>query len=81
MYYVKITLALKLLSAMYCSLFQRDFFSDVPTVQSWLSGGTTTVNVECKVAEHIVNIACNKLKEAVKRNFEEPEAHLNWFSK
>ena len=38
------------------------------------------MNVECKVAEHIVNVACYKLKEAVKRNFEEPEGHLNWFS-
>ncbi len=57
------------------------FSLGVPTVQSWLSGGSTTVNVECKVAEHIIQAASSKLREAVKRNFEEPEAHLNWFSK
>ena len=53
----------------------------VPTVQSWLSGSQNSVNVDAIVAEHITDTATAKLKEAVKRNFEEPQAHLEWFCK
>ena len=53
----------------------------VPTVQSWLAGGSSTQNTDAKVADHIVNIATLKLKDAVRRNFDEPKAHLQWFSK
>ena len=54
---------------------------NVPTVQSWLAGGSTTVNTDAHVADHIVVAAQAKLKEAVKRNFEDPQAHLQWYSK
>ena len=54
---------------------------NVPTVQSWLAGGTTTVNTDAHVADHIVAAAQAKLKEAVKRNFEDPQAHLQWYGK
>ena len=53
---------------------------NVPTVQSWLAGGSTTVNTDAHVADHIVHAAQIKLKEAVKRNFEDPQAHLQWYS-
>jgi dynein heavy chain len=53
----------------------------VPTIQSWLAGGQQTVNVDVQVADHILQAATNKLKEAAKRNFEDPELHLKWFSK
>ena len=49
-------------------------------MQSWLAGGNTTLNVDAKVADHIVKNANAKLKEAVRRNFEDPESHLHWFS-
>lgn len=62
------------------SLLQSILFLQVPTVQSWLAGGQNTQCVDVKVAEHIIAAATSKLKDAVKRNFEEPEAHLQWFS-
>ena len=52
----------------------------VPTVQSWLSGSQNSVSVDAAVAEHITVSAEVKLREAVKRNFEEPLARLHWFS-
>ena len=52
----------------------------VPTVQSWLAGGQNTLTVDVKVADHIIHAASTKLKEAAKRNFEDPELHLKWFS-
>ncbi|XP_064633435.1 dynein axonemal heavy chain 12-like isoform X2 [Lineus longissimus] len=51
----------------------------VPTVQSWLAGGNTTVNTDVNVAQHIVDAATFKLKEACQRNFEEPQLHLQSF--
>ena len=54
---------------------------NVPTVQSWLAGGSTMQPTDAHVADHIVTAATAKLKEATKRNFEEPSAHLEWFSK
>ncbi|CAH1783738.1 unnamed protein product, partial [Owenia fusiformis] len=51
----------------------------VPTVQSWLAGGNTTSNTDVSVAQHILDATYVKLKEAVKRNFEEPKAHLQSF--
>jgi dynein heavy chain len=53
----------------------------VPTVQSWLAGGNTTVNTDVIVAQHIVDASTFKLKEACQRNFEEPQLHLQSFSK
>ena len=54
---------------------------NVPTVQSWLAGGNTMSSTDAKIADHLVTAANSKLKEAVKRNFEEPQAHLQWYSK
>jgi len=51
----------------------------VPTVQSWLSLGS--INVDATVADHIIQEANKKLRDAVKRNFEDPEQHLQWFRK
>ena len=48
-------------------------------MQSWLAGGNTTLNVDAKVADHIVGKAIATLKEAVNRYFEEPNLHLQWF--
>ncbi|XP_019624138.1 PREDICTED: dynein heavy chain 12, axonemal-like isoform X1 [Branchiostoma belcheri] len=48
----------------------------VSTVQSWLAGGSTTVNVEAHVADHIIKWATAKLREACKQNFEGAELHL-----
>lgn len=52
---------------------------NVPTVQSWLAGGSTTQSTDAKVAQHIVTAATTKLKEASKRNFEEPASQLQWY--
>ena len=49
----------------------------VPTVQSWLTGGNT--NVDAIVADHIIEEANRKLRDSVRRNFEEPQQHLQWF--
>ena len=51
----------------------------VPTVQSWLAGSNTTSTTDAKVAEHIIQGARQKLKEAVRRYFEEPDALLKWY--
>ncbi|XP_071484907.1 dynein axonemal heavy chain 12-like [Diadema antillarum] len=49
----------------------------VPTVQSWLSGTNELSSIDVMVAEHVVSLARQKLKEACKRNFEGPQAHLD----
>jgi len=49
----------------------------IPTVQSWLSLGNT--NVDATVVDHVIEEANQKLRDAVRRNFEEPEQHLQWF--
>ncbi|XP_064606960.1 dynein axonemal heavy chain 12-like isoform X2 [Liolophura sinensis] len=51
----------------------------VPTVQSWLSGGNTVTYTDASIADHILKQAHKTLIEAVKRNFEEPSAHLDSF--
>ena len=53
----------------------------VPTVQSWLAGGSTVNHTDATVADHVVKAAIEKLKEAVKREFEGPQLHLDSFSK
>jgi len=53
----------------------------VPTVQSWLAGGSTVNHTDVSVAKHILVQATDKLKKAVKTNFEAPQAHLESFSK
>ncbi|XP_052780138.1 dynein axonemal heavy chain 12-like isoform X1 [Mya arenaria] len=53
----------------------------VPTVQSWMSGGSTLYHTDASIADHILNKYILKLKKAVKANFEEPQAHLQSFVK
>ena len=53
----------------------------VPTVNSWLSGSASTVNIETGVTEELANEVKRSLKHAVKTNFEEVQAHMNFFSK
>lgn len=54
---------------------------NVPTVQSWLAGSSTMATTDAKVAEHIILNAQQKLREAIKHYFEEPDALLKWYSK
>jgi len=49
----------------------------VPTVQAWLTGGNA--NVDAVVVEDVIEEANRKLRDAVRRNFEEPQQHLQWF--
>ena len=56
-----------------------DWLLQVPTVQSWLSLGST--NVDASVVDHVIDEANKKLRDAVRRNFEDPELHLQWFRK
>lgn len=51
----------------------------MPTIQSWLAGSSSTDTIDAAVASHIVANAKEKLRDAVKRNFEDPTAHLDWF--
>ena len=51
----------------------------VPTVQSWMSGGSTLNHTDSSIADHILNKYILKLKKAIKANFEEPKAHLQSF--
>ena len=51
----------------------------VPTVQSWLGGGSTLNHTDASIPEHILQKYTSKLKKAVKENFEEPAAHLQSF--
>jgi len=51
----------------------------VPTIQSWLTGGNT--NVDAVVADHVIGEANRKLRDAIRRYFEEPEQHRQWFCK
>jgi len=51
----------------------------VPSVQSWLAGGNT--NVDAVVVDHVIEESNRKLRDAVRRNFEEPAQHLQWFRK
>ena len=36
--------------------------------------------VDARVVDHVINEANRKLKDAVKRNFEDADQHLQWFS-
>ena len=49
-------------------------------MQYWLSGGSNATATDAVVAEHIIQAAHVKLKDAVRRNFEDPKAHLQSFS-
>jgi dynein heavy chain len=51
----------------------------VPTVQSWLSGGSTLNHTDASIPDHILKKYVLKLQKAVKANFEEPQAHLKSF--
>lgn len=51
----------------------------VPTVQSWLSGSSTTVPIDTDIADHISDKALAFLKEAVKNNFVEPQEYMQGF--
>ncbi|KAH3819656.1 hypothetical protein DPMN_121398 [Dreissena polymorpha] len=51
----------------------------VPTVQSWMSGGTILFHTDASIADHILNKYIVKLKNAVKVNFEAPQQHLQSF--
>ena len=51
----------------------------MPTIQSWLAGSTSADVIDAVVADHIIANAKEKLRDAVKRNFEDPTAHLQWF--
>lgn len=53
----------------------------VPTVQSWLAGGSTVNHTDAAVVAHVLADATKKLCHAVKLNFEGPQAHLQSFSK
>ncbi|KAM9098063.1 dynein heavy chain 12, axonemal isoform X1 [Sarcophilus harrisii] len=50
---------------------------NVQTVQSWLSGGPTTVTLSTELPSHVVNWALETLKAAVNLNLEGPKAHFN----
>ncbi|XP_071807320.1 dynein axonemal heavy chain 12-like isoform X1 [Asterias amurensis] len=49
---------------------------NVPTVQSWLSGTNDLNSIDVAIADHIIDEAKKKLKEACKLNFEGPTQHL-----
>ena len=51
----------------------------VPTVQSWLGGGSTLSHTDASIPEHILQKYTSKLKSATAANFEEPQAHLQSF--
>lgn len=53
----------------------------VPTVQSWLAGGSTLLHTDASIPEHILKKYILKLKKAVKVNFEGPQEHLQSFGK
>jgi len=44
-----------------------------------LLGGNTYI--DAVVADHVIEEANRKLSDSVRRNFEEPEQHLQWFCK
>lgn len=53
----------------------------VPTVQSWLGGGSTLTHTDASIPEHILQKYTSKLKSATVANFEEPQALLQSFGK
>lgn len=53
----------------------------VPTVQSWLSGSSSTVSVDTNIADHISIKALAFLRKAVKENFKEPQEYMQGFVK
>ena len=53
----------------------------VPTVQSWLSGSSTTINIDTNVTDEFINRVLKTLQVAVKKNFEEVQQHMDFFGK
>ena len=53
----------------------------VPTVQSWLSGSSTTNNIDTDVTDELTELVVKTLKEAVKTNFEAVQQHMDFFGK
>ena len=66
-----------------CILFVADTISgsmhSVPTVQSWLSGAASTVNVDTSITDDRVMSVLATLRDAVKHNFEAVQEHMNFF--
>ena len=53
----------------------------VPTVQSWLSGAATTINIDTNVTDDFTALVLKNLQHAVKTNFEEVQKHMDFFGK
>ena len=53
----------------------------VPTVQSWLGGGSALNHTDASIPPHVLQKYTSKVKAAVTANFEEPQAHLQSFGK
>ena len=53
----------------------------VPTVQSWLSGASSTINIDTNVTEDLTSLVLKNLQHAVKTNFQEVQEHMNFFGK
>ncbi|XP_063405511.1 dynein axonemal heavy chain 12-like isoform X3 [Mytilus trossulus] len=53
----------------------------LPNIQQWLSGASAINMMEISVADHILKKSTDRLKEAVKRYFKDPEDHLESFVK
>eukprot|EP00794_Sanderia_malayensis_P007414 gene7414-8234_t len=54
---------------------------NVQTVQSWLSGGPVSVSIDAKLDPSVVKSCIDYLKEAVRKNLEQPKEHLASFDK
>lgn len=53
----------------------------LPNIQQWLSGASAINMMEISVADHILKKSTDRLKEAVKRYFKDPEDHLETFGR
>ena len=53
----------------------------VPTVQSWLGGGSSLHHTDASMPDHVLKKYILKLKKAVKENFTAPQDHLQSFGK
>ncbi|KAK6177269.1 hypothetical protein SNE40_015399 [Patella caerulea] len=51
----------------------------VPTISSWLSGGSSVTHTDVSIAKHILDAAVARLKERVAYYFEAPSQHLQKF--
>uniref|UniRef100_A0A4X1VM32 Dynein heavy chain 12, axonemal n=1 Tax=Sus scrofa TaxID=9823 RepID=A0A4X1VM32_PIG len=63
------------------SLVERiaEALQNVQTVPSWLSGTSTTVNIDTELPEHVLQWALNTLKVAVHRNLEGARKHYETY--